>query len=217
MPHNLTKQPRRRHPQRSQYGLTLVELLVGIAIGLLLIVGATSLFLSNLDSSRRLLLEARLNQNLRSAAELITRDLRRASYWDQAVPKMGSVDNNPHQGITLDGTSDISYQFDAPAGAASAAGFALTDDYRIRMTIGQTTQDLTDPAVAKVISFNIIESKNKIDIGMQKIPAATPNTECLTERRYDITIEAEAPSDANVKRRLETAVRVRNDRVGNCS
>ncbi len=55
MPQNLTKQPRCPHPLRSQVGLTLVELLVGIAIGLLLIVGATSLFLSNLDASRRLL------------------------------------------------------------------------------------------------------------------------------------------------------------------
>ncbi len=210
----MKRQPRPR--QRRQAGLTLVELLVGIAIGLVLITGATSLFLSNLDSSRRLLLEAGLNQNLRSAAELITRDLRRAGHWDRAVQQLASGTRNSQQEISSTGDS-VSYAFTPPTGAADHVRFALSDS-RLQMKIGDgSAQALTDPLVAKVTEFEIIESTSQIDIGMQRIPAAEPGTHCLTTRRYDIRIGAEAPTDASVKRQLQTAVRVRNDRVGDCA
>lgn len=215
MPHDLTKQPRRRHPLQSQVGLTLVELLVGIAIGLLLIVGATSLFLSNLDSSRRLLLEARLNQNLRSAAELITRDLRRASHWDEAVQNLDNEsEENPHPDVTSTTTS-VAYSFTPPSGTASAVTFTLAGK-SIRMSIGDgTPQDVTDPAVANVTEFNIIECRNVIDISKQRIPPANPS-KCLIEHLYKITINGEAPSDASVKRQIDTSVHVRNEFVGAC-
>ena len=209
---------RRAHLPRHQAGLTLVELLVGIAIGLFLITGATSLFISNLDSSRRLLLETRLNQNIRSAAELITRDLRRAGYWNDAVITIGSNNAiNPNVTITSNpDTANVFYFFNAPGSTTSRVEFSLSNN-TLQMNVGGGPQELTDPRIAKVMSFNIVESKNRIDIGKQVIPAKPDNSVCLTERRYDISIDAESPTDASVKRKLKTSVRVRNDRVGDCS
>ena len=72
----------RRH--RGQRGLSIVELLIGLAIGLFIVGGAIKLFVDNLTNNRRLLLETRVNQDLRAAADLIARDLRRAGYWRNA-------------------------------------------------------------------------------------------------------------------------------------
>ena len=92
----------------AQRGLSMVELMVGIALGMFLVAGASTLFVNHLDNSRRLLLEARLNQDLRATADLITRDLRRAGYWGNAL--QGTVATgagsttvvNPYRSVTPD-------------------------------------------------------------------------------------------------------------------
>ena len=64
---------------RSQRGFTLVELLVGLALGLLVVAAGVLLLAQQLRAtSAPLLVEARLMQDLRTAADLVARDLRRA-------------------------------------------------------------------------------------------------------------------------------------------
>ena len=71
---------RQRFNTKNQFGYSLVELMVGITIGLF-IVAATSLMISTqLSGNRRMLLETQLNQDLRATADIITRELRRASF-----------------------------------------------------------------------------------------------------------------------------------------
>ena len=70
--------------QRPSAGLSIVELMVGIAISLFILAGATLVLTSQLDNNRRLLLEAQLQQDLRTAADMIARDVRRAGYWGRA-------------------------------------------------------------------------------------------------------------------------------------
>jgi type IV pilus assembly protein PilW len=72
-----------RKKRTLQQGLSIVELMVGIAMGLFITAGAIKLFVDNLGSNRQLLLETRLNQELRTAADIVARALRRASYWDE--------------------------------------------------------------------------------------------------------------------------------------
>lgn len=205
---------RSRRIDRHQAGLTLIELMVGIAIGLLLIGGATTLFLSNLDSSRRLLLEARLNQNVRAAAELITRDLRRAGYWNEAVDNVRMNTENPMGGVVQAGNS-VQYTFSAPTGSSGTVKFLLQDS-KLGMDVGGGAQDLTDPAVAKVTRFAIHPSINENKVRNPVVASSGSADKCVFVRRYDITIEAEAPSDASIKRVIKTAARVRNDHVTSC-
>lgn len=70
--------------RRPAAGLSIVELMVGIAISLFILAGATLVLTSQLDGNRRLLLEAQLQQDLRTAADMISRDVRRAGYWGRA-------------------------------------------------------------------------------------------------------------------------------------
>ncbi len=52
--------------------------MVGIAVGLFIVAGATMVVTTQLGDNRRLLLETQLQQDLRATADIITRELRRA-------------------------------------------------------------------------------------------------------------------------------------------
>ncbi len=73
-----------RGHRRGQRGLSIIELMVGVAVGLFVAGGAAKLFVDNLSNNRRMLVETRINQDLRAATDLIARDLRRAGYWRNA-------------------------------------------------------------------------------------------------------------------------------------
>lgn len=68
---------RRHDGRRTQAGLSIVELMVGIAIGLIVVAAATVMVSGQLSENRRLLLETQLQQDLRATADIIVRDLRR--------------------------------------------------------------------------------------------------------------------------------------------
>ncbi|NJK42625.1 MAG: hypothetical protein HC937_02780 [Aquincola sp.] len=84
-----------------QRGLSVVELLIGAAVGLFIVGGAIALLVNQLRDNRVLLLETRVNQDLRSAADLVARDVRRAGYWGNALA--GAVfpaASNPYRAVT---------------------------------------------------------------------------------------------------------------------
>jgi prepilin peptidase dependent protein B len=73
-----------RQPMRSIRGVSIVELMIGLALGLFVVGGGLLMLAGFTDENRRLLLETRLNQDLRAASDVVTRDLRRAGYWNAA-------------------------------------------------------------------------------------------------------------------------------------
>lgn len=73
-----------RVPGTLRRGLSIVELMVGITISLFILAGASLVLTTQLDSNRRLLLEAQVQQDLRTTADMISRDVRRAGYWGNA-------------------------------------------------------------------------------------------------------------------------------------
>lgn len=83
-------------------GLSIVELMIGIAIGLFIVAGATLMLTTQLGDNRRLLLEAQIQQDMRAAADMISRDIRRAGYWAQSYrqvwPVAGAL-TNPYNRI----------------------------------------------------------------------------------------------------------------------
>ncbi|PZP30372.1 MAG: hypothetical protein DI603_14690 [Roseateles depolymerans] len=71
----------------AQQGLSLVELMVGITIGLIITAGASMVAVNQINEHRRLTLETQVQQDLRTAADLIQQDLRRAGF--RGVPSDG--------------------------------------------------------------------------------------------------------------------------------
>ncbi|MEJ0100545.1 MAG: prepilin-type N-terminal cleavage/methylation domain-containing protein [Pseudomonadota bacterium] len=64
--------------QRRQHGFSLVELMISMLLGLIVIAGATSVFLSNKQLYRTSTALGRVQENSRTAFDLITRDLRQS-------------------------------------------------------------------------------------------------------------------------------------------
>jgi prepilin peptidase dependent protein B len=149
--------PRHADSPRAPRGLSIVEFMVGIVVGLFIVVGATKLFVDYLGSNRSLLLGTRTNQDLRAAADLVVRDLRRAGYWRNAESGISTTFGvlpvaNPHRAVSAaSGVLDYSYAKDS-----NNALNAATEQFGVQravvsgkgalqlMTAG-TWQTITDP------------------------------------------------------------------------
>jgi type IV pilus assembly protein PilW len=82
----------------AQRGLGLVELMVGITIGLIVAAGASMVAVNQINEHRRLMLETQIQQDLRAAADVLQQDLRRAGF-------RGAVENGVWAPPTSVGTS----------------------------------------------------------------------------------------------------------------
>jgi len=71
--------------QQKQSGLTLLELLIAMAIGTLLILGATSMFIANKRVYKEVDFQGRLAENARFGMEMMIRDLRMTGFIGCAV------------------------------------------------------------------------------------------------------------------------------------
>lgn len=78
----------KNNPSKKQYGLSLVEMMVSLVIGMIVISGALYLATTSMTVSRDNIRMSFLNQELSNAMNLMTKDLRRAGYWGGAVDAM---------------------------------------------------------------------------------------------------------------------------------
>jgi len=85
----------------TQRGVTIIELLVGLAVGILVVGGAITMYVSSIQSSNETLSATKLNQELAALMNVISNDARRAGYWESPSPD--NLDQNPFQeaGVTL--------------------------------------------------------------------------------------------------------------------
>jgi type IV pilus assembly protein PilW len=147
-----------------QRGLSIVELLVGIAVGLFVVGGAIKLMVDNLTNNRRMLVETRVNQDLRAAADLIARDLRRAGYWQDAQagistdPTIAAI-VNPHRVVDSSVANELTYSY---AKNGNDTKEAASEDFGVRrVTVngigvlqllngGTNWQTITDPGTLDI-------------------------------------------------------------------
>ena len=217
-----------------QRGFSIVELLVGLAIGLFIVATAMGLLVGRLQEHRALLLQSRLMQDLRVAAEIITRDLRRAGYWGDASAAIW------HHGAS--GAAANPYTAFTPAEAASDAvrfrssrdmaenhrldgneefGFRLRDG-AIEMLLGEGGwQALTDNTTVVVTAFSIVPRLQEIALhGFCANPCPSGASHCLPRqqvRSVAVTISGRSATDSAVVRNVRSELRLRNDAiVGRC-
>lgn len=70
---------------KAQSGFGLVELMIGLAVGMIVIAAAMGLMTTSLSNSNDNIKMARLDQELRQVMTMLSRDLRRATSWDASV------------------------------------------------------------------------------------------------------------------------------------
>ena len=220
----MSRRPVTMHPK--QAGLSLVELMIGLALGLFVTVVMLALVTGHLRENRSLLLEARLTHDLHAAAELVARDLRRAGYWAAAergiaAPTGPAPRINPYTEMTPS-TSALSFRFSRDAVENHQVddddqfGFRL-HDAALQMQLGAGNwQSLTDATALVVTRFSLTPQNAELPLGQFCAKPCPPSTAgCPTQqiRRVVVDIAARSTSDAQVERSVRSEVRLRNDVV----
>ncbi len=220
-----------------QQGLSIVELMVGITIGLFILAGASMVLTTQLGDNRRLLLEAQVQQDLRAASDLISREIRAAGYWGNAyqqvwAPSMvnpysvtplaatagntslvyfRSLDEEPVGGIennAIDGNENGGFRLKA----LSASTNAIEMQLGLNNGLGNW-QQLTDPAVLFVDEFTLLVSNTSRPVpcgsDCKQSLAGLPLQQCA--RDVVMTIVVHAIHDPAVRRSISNRLRLRND------
>lgn len=213
-------------------GLSLVELMVGIAVGLFIVAAATVLVSGQLGENRRLILDTQLQQDLRATADIITRELRRsgaigASQNTIAHPTLPAQENLltlmiPSAAGTI---SDVTFLYERPPNPGSTTGEQGPWGFRLVSATGviQTRlgtagwQDLTDRNVVRVTGFTIeIQREPGQVLPCPRLCPVTNDTACwpiLQVRNFVVNIQAQSAGDLSITRSIQSVVRVRNDWV----
>ena len=218
-----------------QRGLSLVELMVGAAIALFIAATGTTLLAGNLRENRSLLLEARITQDLRTAADLIARDLRRAGYWAAAADGVWTAAApagvaNPYAAFAPGSAASdaVSFRYSRDATENNAVdtneqfGFRLRNGV-VEMQLGASNwQALTDAGTLTVTTFSVTPTVQEISLQhLCALPCPSGSATCPPRqqvRSLALVLSGRAASDASVTRSLRSSVRLRNDSVvGACA
>jgi type IV pilus assembly protein PilW len=224
---------------RAQRGLSLVELMVGITIGLIVVAAASLLATGQLNDARRLRLEVQVDDDLRAAADLIARDLRRAGYWQHAAQQASSSGSSPNPyaeisaGTAAQPTTALAYARSEDAAGQENDAVDANERNGIKLERGTLKllvgnagwQSITDPDVVAVTDFRVaVETRavpldDRCAVPCPAAPASAVQCPPVQEvREAHIQLAGTAARDAQVKRSLQVTVRVRNDRiVGHCT
>jgi prepilin peptidase dependent protein B len=216
----------RRTTASGQRGLSVVELMVGLTVGLIVIAAAASVFAQQVQHTRREVIEARLQQDLRAVAVLLERYLRRAGHWQAALRHtQWPAENNPYREVSVSvAPQAVSYSYsrddDGDNGVVDSHeqfGFRLAQQVlHTRAGTGQW-QSLTDRQVVRITRLQLELDAVPVQADHACLRSCTGTADTCpqaTVRLVRYTIEAQAaPPYADVRHRIRGATRVRNDRT----
>lgn len=218
--------------QRHQRGMSIVELMVGIAVGMFIVAAATLLTASQLSDNKQLLLETQLQQDLRSSLDIVIRDLRRSGsrakiadtsqvLWQPDSP------NQPIEALYIavspgsGGTGSQVDFFSARDNGAADQPYGFrhnTSNFTIEALLpnGAGWQELTDKKTMKVEAFTVTaQNEPSIPLVCPRL-CADGTQDCwptIKVRSFVVTITARSQYDAAVVRTVRGAVRIRSDEV----
>ncbi|MBB5204191.1 type IV pilus assembly protein PilW [Inhella inkyongensis] len=232
--------PLPRLQRLSSRGLSLVEMMVGITVGLLVVAGASMVAVNQLAENKRIALETQVQQELRAASEIMVREFRKAGAWGSPElglwsPRTPNPKPNPFRDVVISpaGTQvEFSYSNalnpgdhgsdkDVAPDADEMRGFRLSDE-QLEFRIGDSGyQPLTDKNAVVVTRF-AVELKTAVTelSGSCFKPCDAGAANCpprVTVRELQVELAGHAKHDAKVTRQHRFTVRLNGDTVeGEC-
>ena len=89
-------------------GFNIIELMIGLAVGLIIVTAAISVFFTSMRSMADNTKLVRLNQDMRAMMDIMVRDIRRAGFVTSEVSNTSFLKNNPYFDSTTSGaTTDM--------------------------------------------------------------------------------------------------------------
>lgn len=182
-----------------QQGLTLIEMMIAIVIGLIVSGITITLFLTTLRANNDDMKMIRLNQEMRAIMNIMVRDLRRADYW-------AGTTASPFEVTWLDGTSPnpITFSYDADADGVDDLD---TEDFGYRWQGAGNAIEMLDTSNSWVeLSDNEAVTINGLSFDVA-LASTVDNTAIRT---VNITMSAEISTDSTVSKTITETVRLRN-------
>lgn len=213
-----------------QRGFTLIELMISMLIGLIILAAVIGMFVSMVKADNDYLKSIRLNQELRAAMSLITRDIRRAGndgsgatrgtgpYPFSTSASRLTVGNNVQGDVNAcvgfaydedkDGVDDgnderFGYRWDSTEGAIEIRKSGIACD-----TGGW--ENITDNRLIEIFSETIGGTTHP---GVEFVETTVIDTGMYI-RQIEVTIRGRLRKDNAVTRTITETVKIRNEDTG---
>ncbi len=222
----------RQKSSRKEKGYTLIELLIGLGVGVFLLASSLYVYTVLMSSFYSLMSANRLEHQLRTAMNTMVQNIRRAGYSASALTSVGTGTNtNPFMAsgtdLSVPASTCILFSYDtnitgtlsalSTAGSDERFGFRLSNntlqarastDAQFNCNSG-TWVDITAPNLIQVTALTFILTPTVI--------ALNPAGDTLTIRTVIITMSGSLVSDPSVTQTMTQTVRVRNDKFSSSS
>lgn len=215
--------------RKSQAGVTILELMIGMVVGLIILSGALYVFTNTVISSRDILNSARMNQDLSAIMSIISGDLRRSGHWIQTASSATSPYTDLGMDLNVVSSSCVLYNYDednsgtidndeyggfrfssdavwSRASGASMTSCAVVSESWNRlsdesfMTIDTATSSFTDNSLCLIDN-----------VASVACPSAIGGSEVAGVREILISISASVNSDTDWQKTVTESVKIRND------
>ena len=181
-----------RDMEKKSTGFTLIEMLVGIVIGMIIVAAASVMMVTVLKSQKDITASARLNQELGAAMAVMSNEIRRAGFriCDVDVNTCdcnGDLVKEPYtpynttactpelKDIEIDGSGNcIFYRYNGNLKIGEQRGFRFISD-RIQMVVLGASPSCDD-AVTSTTNWNDLTDPNVINI--TTLSFTTTNSKC---------------------------------------
>lgn len=225
----------RMSASRTQRGVTLIELMIAITIGLVVIGSVLAFTVSTVRAYSENIRSSRLTQDLRTGMTLAVRELRRSGS-DETAPHRALTATNPSAFTNLTATGEcVTYQYDrgvgslgGPAGATEIRGIrrnAATGTLQMAAT-GTSVScnsasgwvDVSDAAVTNITVFTptIRECRFCTRLASRTDPATGTTVYDIAQgsaRNLSLRLTGTLRADTSIVRTIDDDVRVRAEDV----
>ena len=198
-----------------QQGISLLELLISMSIGLFILGAVVGLFVSMIRSDSDNIKTIQLNQELRAVMSLITRDLRRAgANQNSAVNATATPPTNP---FSVPGSTRLAIAPNAQGVANSCITYSYNSSesnqlYGFRLDSNDhTIETRTSGNTCSQDSWTDLTDSTNINISGLTFTDSTISEAGINVRQVNVVLTGHLINDATIVRTISETVRIRND------
>jgi len=198
-----------------QRGLSLIEMLITLTLGLLLMAALTSVFTNTLGVNSRSLKTTQLQEETLATMHLISEEVRRAGYsgdFQTQIVDPANQDTSFRNQVAVSAHPDeasnscITFRYDADQNG-TYSGNNEAFGYRLR---NQQVQRRQDAALCDANGWQGLTSSDVIVVDELTFTLTETVSGSLTEQAVTIYLRAHLKNDADLSRALTQQVVVRN-------
>jgi prepilin peptidase dependent protein B len=198
-------------------GFSLIELMVSVAIAMFLMLGITAFFMASSKASMDNVQATRVNNTLRAAVELMSRDIARAGYWRDSSLHIGPNYANPFGAVAVSqyktARDCVVFAYDANSDGildpAEYRGFRLNGTVIEMKVAGSAWQ--CDEGTWQALTPSLIKVES-LEFGLVSYGTAS-GTRTVVDRRVSIKLSGSASGDSAVRQNFDETINVRNDNI----